>query len=103
MDFTGGGIRRRRRRRWAIRRMGRGGFSLGLILSFFVQSTRWLPTQLEKEIRDGTWILASVSKDVMFKSRDRLGSKRAKPLWTEVMESMGGEYKDIRDLLYGDE
>jgi len=82
---------------------GAGRILTGFDFKFFVQSTRWLPTQLEKEIRDGTWILASVSKDVMFKSRDRLGSKRAKPLWTEVMESMGGEYKDIRDLLYGDE
>ena len=59
--------------------------------------------QLEKEIRDGSWIVASVSKEVLFKSRDRLGAKRAKPLWTEIMELLGGEYKDIRDKLYDDQ
>ncbi len=75
----------------------------GFDFKFFVQTTRWLPLQLEKEIRDGTWIMANVSKEVLFKSRDRLGVKRAKPLWTEVMELMGGKYKDIRDQLYGDE
>ena len=32
-----------------------------------------------------------------------MGTRRAKPLWTDIMELMGGEYKDIRDELYGDE
>mmetsp|Transcript_6482 Transcript_6482/g.9282 ORF Transcript_6482/g.9282 Transcript_6482/m.9282 type:complete len:403 (+) Transcript_6482:142-1350(+) len=75
----------------------------GFDFKFFVQSTRWFPLQLEKEIRDGTWFVASVSKEVLFKSRDRMGTRRAKPLWTDIMELMGGEYKDIRDELYGDE
>ena len=75
----------------------------GFDFKFFVQGTRWLPLQLEKEIRDGTWIVANVSKEVLFKSRDRLGVKRAKPLWTEIMELLGGEYKDVRDQLYGEE
>eukprot|EP00566_Odontella_aurita_P012898 CAMPEP_0113528950 /NCGR_PEP_ID=MMETSP0015_2-20120614/2125_1 /TAXON_ID=2838 /ORGANISM="Odontella" /LENGTH=464 /DNA_ID=CAMNT_0000427531 /DNA_START=63 /DNA_END=1457 /DNA_ORIENTATION=- /assembly_acc=CAM_ASM_000160 len=72
----------------------------GFDFKFFVQSTRWLPQQLEKEINDGTWYVASVSKEILFKSRDRLGTKRAKPLWTEVMELMGGKYKKVRDRLY---
>jgi len=75
----------------------------GFDFKFFVQRTRWLPTQLEKEIRDGTWYAANVSKEVLFKSRDRLGTKRAKPLWTEIMELMGGEYKDVRDTFYEEE
>eukprot|EP00554_Chaetoceros_debilis_P011001 CAMPEP_0194109288 /NCGR_PEP_ID=MMETSP0150-20130528/8812_1 /TAXON_ID=122233 /ORGANISM="Chaetoceros debilis, Strain MM31A-1" /LENGTH=464 /DNA_ID=CAMNT_0038798215 /DNA_START=225 /DNA_END=1619 /DNA_ORIENTATION=- len=75
----------------------------GFDFKFFVQSTRWLPMQLEKEIRDGSWFAASVSKEVVFKSRDRLGAKRAKPLWTEVMELMGGEFQGIRDQLYKEE
>ena len=58
--------------------------------------------QLEKEIRRGTWFMASVSKEVLFKSRDRLGAKRAKPLWTEIMELMGGDYKNIKDQFYND-
>eukprot|EP00545_Synedropsis_sp_CCMP1620_P009825 CAMPEP_0119005684 /NCGR_PEP_ID=MMETSP1176-20130426/1867_1 /TAXON_ID=265551 /ORGANISM="Synedropsis recta cf, Strain CCMP1620" /LENGTH=374 /DNA_ID=CAMNT_0006957521 /DNA_START=6 /DNA_END=1127 /DNA_ORIENTATION=- len=61
----------------------------GFDFKFFVQSTRWLPLQLEKEIRDGTWFVASVSKEVLFKPRDRMGTRRAKPLWTEIMELMG--------------
>lgn len=72
----------------------------GFDFKFFVQRTRWLPTQLEKEVKDGTWFAANVSKEVLFKSRDRLGTKRAKPLWTEIMELMGGEYKDVRDQFY---
>ena len=75
----------------------------GFDFKFFVQSTRWLPLQLEKEIRDGTWFCAEVSKEVLFKPRDRMGTRRAKPLWTEIMELMGGEYKAIRDQLYADD
>ena len=59
--------------------------------------------QLENEVRDGTWFVASVSKEVLFKSRDRAGTQRAKPLWTEIMELMGGRYKEVRDKLYDDE
>ena len=96
----------------------------GFDFKFFVQSTRWLPLQvcntpvplgyasrcvpnnyfdifqLENEVRDETWFAASVSKEVLFKSRDRMGTRRAKPLWTEIMELMGGKYTDIRDQLY---
>lgn len=75
----------------------------GFDFKFFVQSTRWLPLQLEKEVRDGTWFVASVSKEILFKSRDRMGTRRAKPLWTEIMELMGGEYKEVRDQLYGED
>ena len=73
----------------------------GFDFKFFVQSTRWLPTQLEKEIKDGVWFCASVSKEVLFKSRDRSGGqKKSKSLWTEIMELLGGDYKEIRDRLY---
>ena len=60
-----------------------------------------METQLEDEIRDGVWYLAEVSKEVLFRSRDRLGAKRAKPLWTEIIELL--DYRDIRDQLYGEE
>jgi hypothetical protein len=75
----------------------------GFDFKFFVQSTRWLPLQLENEVRDGTWFVAQVSKEIIFKSRDRMGTRRAKPLWTDIMELMGGEYKRIRDQLYGEQ
>ena len=57
-------------------------------------------SQLEQEIEDGVWYLATVSKEVLFRSRDRLGARRAKPLWTEIIELMGDEFKHIRDRLY---
>jgi len=47
--------------------------------------------------------MTTVSREVLFKSRDRLGSKRAKPLWTEVMDLLGEDYKQIRNNLYDDE
>ena len=59
--------------------------------------------KLENEVRDGTWFVASVSKEVLFKSRDRMGTRRAKPLWTEIMELMGGRYAEVRNKLYDDE
>ncbi|GKZ00779.1 hypothetical protein MPSEU_001029700 [Mayamaea pseudoterrestris] len=75
----------------------------GFDFKFFVQSTVWKSTDLQKEIENGTWYTASVSKEVLFKSRDRMGTQRAKPLWSECMELLGGECKSARDKLYGDD
>lgn len=75
----------------------------GFDFKFFVKDTRWLPSQLEEEIMDGTWHVTTVSKEVLFRNRDRLGPKRAKPLWTEIMELLGDDYKHIVELLYGEE
>jgi putative AlgH/UPF0301 family transcriptional regulator len=50
----------------------------GFDFKFFVQSTVWRAGELQKEIDKGTWFCASVSKDVLFKSRDRMGTQRAK-------------------------
>eukprot|EP00520_Triparma_pacifica_P006563 CAMPEP_0118672206 /NCGR_PEP_ID=MMETSP0785-20121206/22416_1 /TAXON_ID=91992 /ORGANISM="Bolidomonas pacifica, Strain CCMP 1866" /LENGTH=469 /DNA_ID=CAMNT_0006567151 /DNA_START=61 /DNA_END=1466 /DNA_ORIENTATION=- len=58
----------------------------GFSFKFFVQTTKFLPLVLEKEVNSGLWLVASVSKDVIFKGRDRAGSKRAKPLWKEIIE-----------------
>ena len=75
----------------------------GFDFKFFVQSTLWSPKDLEREVKEGVWFLADVSKEVLFKSRDRMGTRRAKPLWTEIMELMGGEFKTICDEFYGSE
>jgi len=75
----------------------------GFDFKFFVQSTIWSTKDLDREIKDGIWFPASVSKEVLFKSRDRMGTQKAKPLWTEVMELMGGEYKQIKDKFYDEE
>jgi hypothetical protein len=50
----------------------------GFDFKFFVQSTVWKPDDLQKEIDNGTWFVARVSKEVLFKSRDRTGTQRAK-------------------------
>lgn len=47
--------------------------------------------------------MAEVDKRVIFKSRDRQGGKRAKPLWTEVMGLCGESdtfYQSILDEVY---
>jgi hypothetical protein len=31
-----------------------------------------------------------------------MGTKKAKPLWTEIMELMGGEYLAIKETFYAD-
>ena len=33
-------------------------------------------------------------------SRDRMGTKKAKPLWTEIMDLMGDEYAEITKNFY---
>lgn len=75
----------------------------GFDFKFFFKDTRWLPDQLEKEIMDETWIVAQVSKEVIFRNRDRLGPMRAKPLWREILELLGDDYKHILDLIYDEE
>lgn len=83
----------------------------GFDFKFYIQSTVWKPGELQAEIAAGTWFCASVSKEILFKSRDRMGTMRAKPLWTEIMENLseaeenGSEtdYSEIRNQLYDDE
>ena len=73
----------------------------GFDFKFFVQSTAFGPGELQRELEKETFFCATVSKEILFKSRDRMGTRRAKPLWTEIMELMGGEYQRVRDRLYG--
>lgn len=73
----------------------------GFDFRFFVQSTSFGPGELQRELDNGTFFCAAVAKEILFKSRDRMGTRRAKPLWTEIMELMGGEYRTVRDRLYG--
>ena len=100
----------------------------GFDFKFFVQATKWNERELEHEIvlpsewnnnqqqdssssgkdyqQYGTWFPCHVAKEVLFKSRDRMGGgagRRAMPLWTEIMQLLGGnEYLDIYQELYKD-
>jgi Uncharacterized ACR, COG1678 len=82
----------------------RPSYYTGFDFKFFVQCTMWSPrTQLEEEIANGTWFPVRVAKEVLFQPRDRMGTRRAKPLWTEIMELLGGPYQDAKDALYRDD
>ena len=50
----------------------------------FAQATRWPPGELEKEIREGAWLCADVSTDLLLKDRDR----GARPLALDVLEEL---------------
>lgn len=76
----------------------------GFDFKFFVQSTIYPPGALQKEIDQGTFYAVQVAKDVLFQSRDRMGTRRAKPLWTEILDLLGTEeYASIKAKLYRDE
>ena len=72
----------------------------GFDFKFFVQSTIWTTKELDKQIEQGAWFPVEVSKEVLFKSRDRMGTQKAKPLWTEIMDLMGGDASKIKDEFY---
>ena len=46
------------------------------------------------------FLLFSPYKSLTLQSRDRMGTKKAKPLWTEIMDLMGVEYGDIMKSFY---
>jgi Uncharacterized ACR, COG1678 len=75
----------------------------GFDFKFFLQSTVYPAPILQQELAAGTFFAVSVSKEVLFQSRDRMGSRRAKPLWTEIMELLGGDYATIKRTLYEEE
>jgi hypothetical protein len=31
-----------------------------------------------------------------------MGTKKAKPLWTEIMELMGGDYAEVKEIFYAE-
>lgn len=72
----------------------------GFDFKFFVQHTVFKPKELEKYVASDTFFVTHVASPLLFQSRDRMGTRRAKPLWTEIMELLGGEYTEIKDELY---
>ena len=72
----------------------------GFDFKFFVQSTQFKPKELDKLIESESVFVTSVATSLLFQSRDRMGTRRAKPLWTEIMELLGDKYVAIKDELY---
>lgn len=76
----------------------------GFDFKFFVQNTVYPPGALQKEIEQGTFYAVRVAKEVLFQSRDRMGTRRAKPLWTEILDLLGTEeYDAVKAKIYRDE
>ena len=73
----------------------------GFDFKFFVQATNFAPGELQRVLDAEIFFGCTVAKEILFKSRDRMGTRRAKPLWTEIMELLGGKYRQVRDQLYG--
>ena len=47
------------------------------------------------------WFPAEISNDLILKTRGRgMKGKPSKPMWTEIMELMGGEFLEIKKKLY---
>lgn len=67
---------------------------------FFAGALTWQPGQLEDEIAKGAWFTAACSRSLVLKSALQLPV----PLWSEVLQLMGGEYAELaRDSYEGDE
>jgi hypothetical protein len=55
-------------------------------------------------MKNQVFFACTVLVPVLFKSRDQMGSRRAKLLWMEIMELLGGDFvRMIKDQLYGKE
>ena len=58
-----------------------------------------MPTELEKDVEDGTYFAVYVSKEVIFMISHWLGTDLAKPYSTKIKVLIVEEYKDTHDLL----
>ncbi len=63
---------------------------------FFLGSEAWAPGQLEMEVRDGMWAVASVSPAVILKGCLQLPC----PLWLEVSLRLGGRQAEEASRAY---
>ncbi|EKX47233.1 hypothetical protein GUITHDRAFT_137812 [Guillardia theta CCMP2712] len=55
---------------------------------FFYSATQWQPGQLQREFKEGRWVAAACSKELILYPN----SYWEKPLWKIVMEVMGGKF-----------
>lgn len=62
---------------------------------FFCGYSGWNYEQLEEEVRQGVWIVAASSNDVMTDHCIQL----PRPLWRQVLDLMGGKFADISSRL----
>jgi hypothetical protein len=53
------------------------------------------------QLADGVWLPAKCAKEVVLKIREREGTQRPKPLWTDALELCGGDYAQVTERLFG--
>lgn len=57
------------------------------MFKFFIGYSGWAPGQLEDELDEDAWVVAEISREVIF-SREHVD----KGMWRHAMESLGGEF-----------
>ena len=60
-------------------------------IQFFVGYSGWSPTQLEEEMTMGSWVVADLDYDFLFKRKEA-------DLWQEVMETKGDAFTIIAQM-----
>jgi len=60
-------------------------------IRLFVGYSGWSPGQLENELREGSWLIADVSQEVVFETK-------AEDVWKKAILSLGSEYKYLTNM-----
>ena len=60
-------------------------------LRLFVGYAGWSPGQLEKELKEGAWIVTDVSEDILFETD-------AERLWKQAVKSLGEEFSYLANM-----
>ncbi|MEL6986829.1 MAG: YqgE/AlgH family protein [Bacteroidota bacterium] len=63
----------------------------GKDIKFFVGYSGWSPMQLDEEMEYGSWVLADMDPNYVFKSNP-------KKLWQQIMENKGNNYSVIAQM-----
>eukprot|EP00898_Chlorokybus_atmophyticus_P007663 jgi/Chlat1/7899/Chrsp66S07206 len=68
-------------------------------LHFFAGECKWLPQQLEQELRAGVWLMARVPPQLLFPWPSTTESIIGQPnAWQRILRAMGGEYAAFADI-----
>jgi putative transcriptional regulator len=60
-------------------------------IKLFIGYAGWSPGQLEKEIEDGSWLIADVSSKILFQTDPKV-------VWQTAINSLGKEYSPLANM-----
>lgn len=60
-------------------------------LKLFLGYTGWSPGQLEKEVKEGSWLISGMSPKLIFETQ-------AKQAWKDAVKSLGKEYQILANM-----